>query len=151
MIPVGHHSDLPSGAAQPYWYGHDLGFVIDHALYWGCSYIEERVELTQAETDFDLVDAHLDPFDQGSKNSARACYRELGPALSDLLGSRGKPPLRGRIREPRRSRLVDSAAIEKPLAHSAADELLDRGALQSYYFRQAISDQPEYARIYGED
>jgi hypothetical protein len=31
ISPVDHHSDLPSGAAQPYWYGHDLGFVIDHA------------------------------------------------------------------------------------------------------------------------
>jgi hypothetical protein len=110
ISPVDHHSDFPSGPEQPYWYGHDLGFVIDHALYWGCSYIEERVELTRAEADFDLVDAHLDPFDQGSKNSMRACYGELGPALSDLLGSRGKPPLRGRIREPRRSRLVDAAA-----------------------------------------
>jgi len=106
ISPVDHHSDFPSGPE----YGHDLGFVIDHALYWGCSYIEERVELTRAEADFDLVDAHLDPFDQGSKNSMRACYGELGPALSDLLGSRGKPPLRGRIREPRRSRLVDAAA-----------------------------------------
>jgi hypothetical protein len=95
MGTVDHHSDLPSGAAQPYWYRHDLGFVIDHALYWGCSYTEERVELTRAETDFALVDAHLDPFDQGTKNSTRACYGQLGPALSDLLGSRGKPPLRG--------------------------------------------------------
>src|SRR4051812_32272871 len=32
---VDHHSDLPSGAAQPYWYGDDRGFVIDHALVWG--------------------------------------------------------------------------------------------------------------------
>src|SRR6516225_8412478 len=34
-------------------------------------------------------------------------------------------PLRGRIREPRRSRLVDAAAIEEPLAHSAGHQLLD--------------------------
>src|SRR5262249_54873395 len=125
ISPVDHHSDLPSGPAQAYWYGHDLGFVIDDALYWGCSYIEERVEPTRAETAFELVAAHLDPFDQGSKNSTGACYGELGPALSDLRGSRGKPPLRGRIREPRRSRLVDAAAVEEPLAHSADHQSLD--------------------------
>src|SRR5262249_5433935 len=123
--PVDHHSDLPSGAAQPYWHGHDLGFVIGDALYGGRSDIKERVEPTRAEADFDLVDAHLDPFDQGSKNSTGACYGELGPALSDLRGSRGKPPLCGRIREPRRSGLVDAAAVEEPLAHSAGHQLLD--------------------------
>src|SRR5215469_8693680 len=112
ISPVDHHSDLPAGAVQPYWYGHDLGFLIGDALYLGCSSIDERVELRRAETDFDLVDAHLDPFDQGSKNSTRACYGELGPALSDLRGSRGKPPLRRRIRKPCRSPPVDTVAVE---------------------------------------
>jgi hypothetical protein len=29
---VDHHSDLPPGAAQPYWHGENLGFVVGRAL-----------------------------------------------------------------------------------------------------------------------
>jgi len=29
---VDHHFDLPPGAAQPYWHGQDLGFVVGRAL-----------------------------------------------------------------------------------------------------------------------
>src|SRR5262245_43012318 len=35
------------------------------------SHTDQAAAGTRAETDFDLVDAHLDPFDQGSKNSMR--------------------------------------------------------------------------------
>src|SRR6202035_2459158 len=34
---VDHHSDLPPGAAQPYWHAQDLGFVVGRALGWCCS------------------------------------------------------------------------------------------------------------------
>jgi hypothetical protein len=73
----------------------------------------------RAETYFDPVNAHIDPVDQGNEDNTPACCGEVGPALSDLLGSRGKPPLGGRIREPRGSRLIDVAGIEEPLPHSA--------------------------------
>ena len=102
-----------------------MGFVVGHALQWCSRDIEQRVEPRRAETYFDPVNPHIDPVDQGSEDSTPACCGELGPALSDLFGSRGKPPLGGRIREPRRSRLIDAAGIEEPLAHSAGHELLD--------------------------
>jgi hypothetical protein len=62
-------------------------------------------EPSRAEMDLDLIEGDLDPFDQSSKYGMPACCRQLGPALSDPLGSRGRPPLRCRIGEPCRSRL----------------------------------------------
>jgi hypothetical protein len=58
-----------------------------------CSSIEERAEPRRAETDVDLVDAYLDPFDQASEDSTLACHWQLGPALTDLCGPRDKPLL----------------------------------------------------------
>ena len=36
--------------------------------------------------DVDLVDLHLDPFDQGSEDRTLACHRQLGPALAAARG-----------------------------------------------------------------
>jgi len=44
-------------------------------------------------TDLDPVDAHLDPFDQGSEDSALARHGQLGPALADICGPRDQPLL----------------------------------------------------------
>jgi hypothetical protein len=76
------------GAAQPYWHGQDLGFVVGRAL--GCcnSSIEERAKPRRAQVDVDPVDA--DAVDQGSEDSTPASYRQLGPALCDLRGPRDK-------------------------------------------------------------
>ena len=52
--------------------------------------IEWRAQPRRAETDVDLVDAHLDPFDQGSEDSMLACHGQLGPVLADVCGARDK-------------------------------------------------------------
>jgi hypothetical protein len=52
-----------------------------------------RSEPRRAETDVDLVDAHLHPFDQSSEDNAPAGHRQLGPALTDLCAPRDKPLL----------------------------------------------------------
>jgi len=55
--------------------------------------IEWRAQPRRAETDVDLVDAHLDPFDQGSEDSTLAGHGQLGPVLADVCGARDKPLL----------------------------------------------------------
>jgi len=73
--------------------GTGLDFVVGHALQ-GCrSNIEERAQPRRMETDVDLVDVHLDPVDQGSKDSTLACHGQLGPALADICGPRDQPLL----------------------------------------------------------
>jgi hypothetical protein len=43
--------------------------------------------------DVDLVDPHLDPFDQGSEDCTLAGHGQLGPVLADVCGPRDKPLL----------------------------------------------------------
>jgi len=43
--------------------------------------------------DVDLIDAHLDPFDQGSEDRTRARRRQLGPPPPDIRSSRRNPLL----------------------------------------------------------
>ena len=78
---------------QPNRHGQYLGFLVVDALR-RCSSIEQRAQPLRAETDIDLVDAHLNPFDQGSEDSTLACHWQLGPVLTDLCSPRGKPVLR---------------------------------------------------------
>ena len=40
--------------------------------------------------DVDLVDPHLDPFDQGSEDRTLAGDGQLGPVLADVCGQREK-------------------------------------------------------------
>ena len=47
----------------------------------------------RAETDVDLVDAHLDPFNQRSEDGTLARHRQLGSALADVCSPREKPLL----------------------------------------------------------
>src|SRR6266404_4488183 len=122
---VDHHSDLPPGAAQPYRHGQDLGFIVGLTLRWCSSYIEERGQPRRAETDVDLVDAHLDAFDQGCEHSTLAGHGHLGPARADVCSPRDKLLLHRSVWEPCRSRFVDAAGIEKPSVHPAAHEMLD--------------------------
>jgi len=42
----------------------------------------------------DLVDLHLDPFDQGSEDGALARHWQLGPVPADVCSPRDKPLLR---------------------------------------------------------
>ena len=88
---VDHHCDLPPVAAQPYRHGQKLGFA---ALRRCSSYIEQCAQPRRAETDVDLGDPHLDPFDQGGEDSTLAWHWQLGPALPDFGGPRDKPLLR---------------------------------------------------------
>ena len=43
--------------------------------------------------DVDLVEAHLDPFNQRSEDGTLACHRQLEPVLADLCSPREKPLL----------------------------------------------------------
>jgi len=52
--------------------------------------------------DVDPIDAHLDPFDQGSEDRTPSRGRQLGPLPPDLRGGRDKLLLRRGIWEPRR-------------------------------------------------
>jgi hypothetical protein len=78
--------------------------------------------------DVDLIDARLDPFNQGSEDRTRARRWQLGPLPRDLRGARDKPLLGKRFWGPCRGRIEDAAGIEKPLAHLAHHELLDLSA-----------------------
>src|ERR1700756_4129462 len=62
---VHHDSDSQPGAAQPYRYGLKLAILLPHALRWRSIAIEQGAQPRRAETDVDLVDARLDPIDQG--------------------------------------------------------------------------------------
>jgi hypothetical protein len=42
----------------------------------------------------DPLGPDIDALDQGGKDGALACSRQLGPALADLGGSRDEPALR---------------------------------------------------------
>src|SRR5262249_60303639 len=70
----------------------------------------------------DLVGRDVDALDQRCQESTLAWSWHLAPALADLRGARDQPALRCRIGKPRR--LIDAAGVAKPLAHSAAHELL---------------------------
>jgi hypothetical protein len=73
--------------------------------------------------DVDLISPDVNTVDQGGKQGALAWSSRLGPGLGNLRGSRDQPALRCRVGTS--CRLIDAAAIDKPLAHSAGHELLD--------------------------
>jgi hypothetical protein len=86
-----HHSDLAPGATQPYRHRQYFDFVARVWRHCGC--IEQCMGSRQAETDVDLVDRHLDPFNQGSEDSTLAGNGQLGPVIAEICGSRDKPLL----------------------------------------------------------
>src|SRR5215471_17103233 len=78
----------------------------------------------RSEADFDSIGSDVDAFDQANNQGTLACRGQLGPAVPEISGSRQEPALCRWIGKS--CRLVDAAGIEKPSAHSAGHELLDR-------------------------
>src|SRR5947208_16004757 len=75
--------------------------------------------------DVDPVGPYVDPFDQGGEDSALAGYGQLEPVLADLRSPRDTPVLYRWVSEPRGSRSVDAAGIEKPSVHPIAYQRFD--------------------------
>ena len=59
----------------------------------GTATSKSAVEPCRAQVDVDLIDAHLDPFDQGSEDRTPTCRRQLGQLLPDLRSARDQPLL----------------------------------------------------------
>ena len=83
------HLNLPPGSAQRNRHGKDLGVVVDRARF-SCK-VEERSKPCRADMDVDLIVPDVDPLYQRSKKGTLTCFRQLGPDLVDLSGSRDQP------------------------------------------------------------